>query len=129
VAARLIRSSERSPNKSNEPKVGFLLSSRKLTPEEFLAVKRGYWGIENGLHQRLDVSALEDKSRVHNRNSIQVLAMFRRLTVSLACHWMQRQKNVRRATLRGFFDAMGADNARYAFALVSAKRPGWLDDS
>ena len=49
--------------------------------------KRGYWGIENGLHQRLDVIALEDKSRIRNLNAAWNLAMFRRLTVSFAIHW------------------------------------------
>lgn len=90
--------------------------------------KRGYWGIENGLHQRLDVIALEDKSRVRNLNAAWNLAMFRRLSVSLAVHWMRHQRDPRQATLSGFYDAMKADRAHRAFNLISAARPSWLPD-
>ena len=107
----------------------FLLSSH--SPEEYdakamLSDKRGYWGIENGLHQRLDCSAMEDKSRVRTFNSAWNLGMFRRLALSLAIHWIQRQPNAREATLTGFYDAMGANKARKAFALVTAARASWL---
>jgi len=107
----------------------FLLSSRG--PDEYDAAtmlrdKRGYWGIENGLHQRLDCSAYEDKSRVRNFNSAWNLGMFRRLAVSMAIYWIQRQTNPRQATLTGFFDAMKANDARKAFALVTADKASWL---
>lgn len=107
----------------------FLLSSH--SPLEYdaaamLSDKRGYWGIENGLHQRLDCSAMEDKSRVRNFNSAWNLGMFRRLAVSFAVHWIQRQPDPRQATLPGFFDAMRVNNARKAFALVAAARASWL---
>jgi hypothetical protein len=88
--------------------------------------KRGYWGIENGLHQRLDVIALEDKSRVRGLNAAWNLAMFRRLSVSLAIHWIRHQCDPRQATLSGFYDAMKADRARTAFALLTAAHPSWL---
>ena len=120
----------------DEPKKGetsfkevFLLSSR--SPEEYdastmLKDKRGYWGIESGLYQRLVCSAYEDKSRVRNFNSAWNLGMFRRLSVSMAIYWIQRQTNSRKATLTGFFDAMKAKNARKAFALVTADKASWL---
>lgn len=90
--------------------------------------KRGYWGIENRLHQRLDVIALEDKSRVRTRNAAWNLAMFRRLSVSLAIHWIQQQRDPRQATLSGFYDAMKADRNRIAFNLLTAAHPAWLPD-
>jgi hypothetical protein len=90
--------------------------------------KRGYWGIENRLHQRLDVIALEDKSRVRTLNAAWNLAMFRRLSVSFGIHWIRRQRNRRQATLSGFYDAMKADRARIAFNLVTAMHPTWLPD-
>jgi hypothetical protein len=90
--------------------------------------KRGYWGIENGLHQRLDVIALEDKSRVRTPNAAWNLAMFRRLSVSLAIHWIRHQRDPRQATLRGFYDAMKADRARCAFHLITVAHPAWLPD-
>jgi len=91
-----------------------------------LGDKRGYWGIENRLHQPLDVIALEDKSRVRTLNAAWNLAMFRRLSVSLAIHWCRHQRDPRQATLSGFYDAMKAHNAQRAFHLVTALRPSWL---
>ena len=88
--------------------------------------KRGYWGIENGLHQRLDVIAMEDKSRVRTFNAAWNLAMFRRFSVSLAVHWIGHQRDPRQATLSGFYDAMKADRARHAFNLITAVNPTWL---
>ena len=107
----------------------FLLTShdpRDYDSTAMLSDKRGYWGIENGLHQRLDCSAMEDKSRVRNFNSAWNLGMFRRLAVSLAIHWIQRQPNSRDATLPGFFDAMREHKAQKAFALVTAAKASWV---
>jgi predicted transposase YbfD/YdcC len=86
-----------------------LLTSReqaRMSAGQMLALRREYWGIETGLHSRLDVSALEDKSRVRLRNNAMVLAVMRRLSVSLGCDWIKRQTNRRRANLPGFFEAM-----------------------
>lgn len=87
---------------------------------------RKYWGIENGLHLRLDVSGGEDRSRVRKPTSVLNLAMIRRATMSLAIHWIQRCSNQRQATLQGFYDFMRSKNARRAFALVTASNPSWL---
>ena len=109
----------------------FLLTThdpRGYDASALLDDKRGYWGIENGLHQRLDVIALEDKSRVRTLNAAWNLAMFRRLSVSLAVHWIRHQRDPRQATLSGFYDAMKADRARRAFHLISAMHPTWLPD-
>ncbi|MFO7534782.1 MAG: hypothetical protein R6X19_05610, partial [Kiritimatiellia bacterium] len=54
------------------------------------------------------------------------LAMIRRATLSLAIHWIQRCPNKRLATLRGFYDAMTAKQAKKAFALVTACKPAWM---
>lgn len=107
----------------------FLLSSHsagEYSVDDILDDKRGYWGIENGLHQRLDCSAMEDKSKVRNFKAAWNLGMFRRLAVSLAVHWIRHQPDPRKATLTGFYDAMSADQARKAFALVTTARASWL---
>ena len=109
----------------------FLLSTHDPLRSDASALlddKRGYWGIENGLHQRLDVIAMEDKSRVRTFNAAWNLAMFRRLSVALAIHWIRHQPDPRQATLSGFYDAMKADQARRAFHLVTAAHPSWLPD-
>jgi hypothetical protein len=109
----------------------FLITShspQRYDAGAWLDDKRGYWGIENRLHQRLDVGALEDKSRVRTRNAAWNLGMFRRLSVSLAIHWIGHQHNPRKATLSGFYDAMKADRARVAFNLLTTLHPTWLPD-
>jgi predicted transposase YbfD/YdcC len=44
---------------------------------------RAHWGIENGLHWRLDVTFGEDSSRVRTRNAAQNLSRLKRITLNL----------------------------------------------
>ncbi len=102
------------------------LGPAQLDAEQMLRLDREYWGIESGLHQRLDVSALEDKSRIRTPKAALNLCLFRRAAMSFAIHWLQRQPDKRLATTTGFYDAMSANGARKAFSLVSVKHPSWL---
>jgi hypothetical protein len=127
-AARLTRFVDR-PRVKEEVETEWLISSRpfkEMSAEEMFAADRRYWGIENGLHLRLDVSAGEDLSRVRHPTAALNLAMIRRVTTSVAIHWIQRCSNKRQATLRGFYDFMAARNARKAFSLVTVDRSSWL---
>lgn len=119
------------PNATKEPEVEqeFLLTSLsadELSALDMLQLDRKYWGIENGMHLRLDVSGQEDKSRVRTRNSAFNLCLFRRAANSFAVHWIQRQSNPRLATTRGFYDDMSANGGRKAFSLVTARKPNWI---
>jgi len=87
---------------------------------------RAHWGIENGLHLRLDVTAGEDRSRVSTPRSVLNLALLRRAVHSLAVHWIQRCRHPRQATLRGFYDFMAAHQCKKAFSLVTARTASWL---
>jgi len=87
---------------------------------------RQYWGIETGLHLRLDVIAGEDRSRVRQRNAVMNLAVIRRAVVSVAIAWIRRQPNRRLASMSGFYDFMSATNSKIAFKLVTALKPGRL---
>lgn len=128
-AARLTRFIDRPQAK--EPKIEreWLISSRPVaifsTAQMFEADRR-YWGIENGLHLRLDVTGGEDRSRVRHPTAVLNLAMIRRATISVAIHWIQRCRNPRQATLRGFYDFMTAQNRKKAFSLATALMPSWL---
>ncbi len=132
-AAELRRFIDR-PAKANSTKEEaveqeFLLTS--LAPTELntvamLRLDREYWGIENGMHLRLDVSAQEDKSRVRTRTSAFNLCLFRRAANSFAVHWIQRQPNKRLATTQGFYDEMAAKGHRKALSLVTARKPSWI---
>lgn len=61
--------------------------------DEMLGMIRMYWTIEGGLHQRLDVTAGEDSSRVKNRNAIKVLGILRRSVIGIYYQWRRRQKS------------------------------------
>lgn len=125
-AARLTRFVDRKKLKKEEVELEWLITSRIMSAEQMLKADRNYWGIENGLHLRLDVTAGEDRCRVRNRKSALNLAMIRRATISLAVHWIQRCKNKRQATLQGFYDFMAAKNSQKAFSLVTVCKSAWL---
>lgn len=107
-----------------KPDLQYLLTSReptRLSAAQWGFWQRAYWGVESGLHQRLDVSADEDRSRVRDRNAAWVLAMFRRLAVSFFVHWRGQDPKRSKATLPDFHEEMGLEHQRRAFALVSSK--------
>ena len=83
---------------------------------------RKYWGIETGLHLRLDVIGGEDRSRVCHRNALLNLAVIRRAVVTLAVAWIRRQPKKRLASMSGFYDFMSAKNSQMAFKLVTASK-------
>lgn len=115
-----------------KPDLQYLLSSResgRLNAAQWLGVQRAYWGIEGGLHQRLDVSAAEDRSRVRNRNAAWILGMFRRIGISLFMHWRGQHNQRAKSTLSDFHDEMGLENQRRAFALVISKESSALKSS
>jgi hypothetical protein len=70
----------------------------KLGAEDLLGNNRQYWGIENGAHQRLDCSALEDRLRVRNQNAVTVLGLFHRMSLTLFMVWAKAQRNQRDRT-------------------------------
>lgn len=128
-AARLTRYIDRAKPKDEGVETEWLVSSRPqatMSAEAMYWADRRSWGIENGLHLRLDVTAGEDRSRVRLPTAALNLAMIRRATVSLAVHWIGQCRNKRQATLQGFYDFMAARNARKAFSLVSASKSSWL---
>lgn len=109
-AGRLSTRVERRSGEVSENTIILLTSVEpaRMSAGQMLALRRDYWGIETGLHSRLDVSAQEDKSRVRLRNNAMVLAVLRRLSVSIASAWITRQREThpRKANLPGFFEAM-----------------------
>jgi hypothetical protein len=123
-AARLTRCFDSQKHPATEIQTEYLLCSRPraaLGAWEMLRADRGYWGIETGLHLRLDVTAGEDRSRVRNRTSALNLAMIRRAVVSVAVGWIKKCPELRKATLSGFFDHMAAKQSQKAFSLVTTR--------
>lgn len=97
-----------------------------MNAERMLQADRRYWGIETGLHLRLDVIAGEDRSRVRKINAVMNLAVIRRAVVSVAIQWIRHCKDRRQASMSGFFDSMSAQMTRKAFGLVTNSQPSWL---
>jgi len=98
--------------------------SKQWTAKALLQGRRDYWGIEGKLHQRLDATLDEDRSRVRTVRGMTVLGMFRRLAVSFACAWLdsprrRKQKN----SARDFQDQLRAQNTRRGFSLVTSLQP------
>jgi len=100
-----------------------------MNAEQMLSSDRKYWGIENGLHQRLDVIAGEDRSRVQIPKAALNLAVIRRAVVSVAIRWIGHCKDPRLATMSGFYDHMSAASGKKALKLVTICKPSWLPDS
>jgi predicted transposase YbfD/YdcC len=80
---------------SCDPKVG--------TAEQMLKWTRAYWGIENGLHYRRDVTLHEDATRISkpNSNLARAIATINNFIVSLA----QKLKYANLASARRVFNA------------------------
>lgn len=81
--------------------VEYLASSRdagQLSPESFLNLDRDYWGVESGLHQRLDCSGFEDRLRVRHKGAVHILGLFSRVGVALFVCWAKKQRLVRERT-------------------------------
>lgn len=124
-AARLTRCIDSRRKPAEEIETEYLITSRpaaQMSAEQMLQQDRQYWGIETGLHLRLDVIAGEDRSRVRHRNAVMNLAVIRRAVVSVAVAWSRRQPNRRQATMSGFYDLMAAKNSKNGFKLVNASK-------
>ena len=59
------------------------LSREKIAPQQLLHLIRSYWGIENGLHYRRDVTLREDHTRMSKRNAARVMACLNNLVLAL----------------------------------------------
>jgi len=99
---------------STEPttQIDWLATSRgpdQIGAEDFLGANRQYWGIENGAHQRLDCSALEDRLRIREPNAVAVLGLLHRMSLSLFQAWTKTQSNQRDRTYPTWQDRQAAN--------------------
>ena len=99
------------------------LTPEELSPRRWLQANRQGWGIENGTHQRLDVSLHDDLCRVRSPNGLWILGMVRRLVISLFMEWRGRQAKPQFKSLTDFQAAMGEENLTKALGFVTHRRP------
>lgn len=97
----------------------------KLPAQKWLQSNRLGWGIENGTHQRLDISHNDDRCRIRSSNGIWVMGMFRRLSNSLFMEWRSRQRKPQHHTTTNFQMVMAEEHRRRALRTVLSKKPGF----
>jgi predicted transposase YbfD/YdcC len=88
------------------------LSREEITSKNLLKKIRAYWGIENGLHYRRDVTLREDRTRMTKGNAGRSMACLNNLVIGLA---FTKTKYAYLPHARRFFDAHPA----LAFALIA----------
>jgi predicted transposase YbfD/YdcC len=62
------------------------LSRKRASPKQLLNYVRTYWGIENGLHYRRDVTFKEDRCRLRIGHAARTMATLNNLALSLILH-------------------------------------------
>ena len=95
----------------------------QLTAARWLERNRQHWGIENGLHARLDVSRRDDQCRLRHRNAVWVHGIVARLANSLFMEWRTHQPKPKHQSTTDFIALMAADHARRVLFTVTARRP------
>lgn len=118
-AARLVRQREGRP--SEEVALVTSVAPQRLDAAQWLRANRAYWGIESGVHQRLDTSMNDDRCRVRNPNGLWILGMFRRLANSLFIHWRRRQPNPQHLTFTHFQAALSENHLAKALRFVTSR--------
>ena len=99
----------------------------RLDARAWLRLNRQSWGIESGLHQRLDVSYNDDRCRVQGANAMWVLGMYRRLANSLYMEWRAGQRRPDHVTTTDFQMLMAEKHRARALRLVLNQRPSLKD--
>ena len=119
--ARVLRQTSR-----RDPEQVALVTSagpERLNARQWLACNRGGWGIESGLHQRLDISYNDDRSRVQSDHGIWILGMFRRLANSLFMEWRLAQPRPEHLTTTDFQALLAQENRKRALRFLLSKKP------
>ena len=121
-AARLLRQTE--GRKDEHVTLLTSASPEKLDAQKWLQLNRaGFGGIENGLHQRLDVSHYDDRCRIGSSPARFVMGLFRRIANSWFMEWRSHQSHPAHLTTTDFQSAMGEDHGRPALRLIFNQRP------
>jgi hypothetical protein len=98
------------------------LPPERLNATGWLGLNRAHWGIETGLHARLDVSRRDDQCRLRAANAVRVHGIFARLANSLFMEWRNHQAKPHHMTTTDFAARMSAEHARRVLLTVTARR-------
>ncbi len=71
------------PRGRRQRSVCYCISSRPPQAEALLALVRGHWRVENGLHRTLDVQFREDECRMRTGHAPAVMGILRRAALNM----------------------------------------------
>lgn len=97
--------------------------AHRLDASRWLILNRQSWNIESGLHQRLDISYNDDRSRVQSDNAMWILGMFRRIANSLFMEWRASRRRPKHVTTTDFQTLMAEEHRAKALRFVLNKKP------
>ena len=127
AAAQIARARRQTTRR--QPETVALLTSaspQRLDAPRWRQLNRaGFGGIENGPHQRLDVSLDDDRCRVRHPNGMAVPGLFRRLANSLLLEWRSHQSNPQYLTSTDFAVDMAAQGHGRARIMVTTIPPSF----
>ena len=86
--------SERRIGDQSSCEVRYFISSLDGSAKQTLAAVRQHWGVENGLHWKLDIAFREDECRVRQENAAQNLVVLRHIALNL----LQQEKTTQAGT-------------------------------
>lgn len=120
-AARLLR--QTTGRKDEEVALITSADLEHLNASQWLKANRDGWGIESGLHQRLDISYNDDRCRVQSDKGIWIFGIFRRFANSLFMEWRQAQRRPDHVTTTDFQAFLARDNRRRALRFIITQKP------
>lgn len=98
------------------------LPPAQLSAARWLERNRQHWGIENGLHARLDGSRRDDQCRPEKSQRRVGHGIFARLANRLLMEWRCHQPKPAHKSTTDFTARMAADHARRVLLTVTARR-------
>lgn len=107
------------------PETVALITSRpasELGPARWLDANIKHWGIETGLHARLDASRHDDVCRLRETKAVWIHGMFTRWANSMFIHWRTRQHNERHLTTTDFMTHIAENHAQRAVSAIISRQ-------
>jgi len=106
------------------PECVALLTSRpveQLSAKQWMQANINHWGIETGLHARLDASRQDDRCRLRRPKAVLIHGMFNRWANSMLMHWLSQRPNARHLTTSDFISHMSANHDQHAIRALTSK--------
>lgn len=107
-----------------KPETVALITSRppaQLSLAQWLEANINHWGIETGLHARLDASRDDDRCRLRTPKGQWIHGMFNRWANSLFKHWSDQRPNGHHLKTSDFIARMAQNHDQRAVRALTSK--------